>query len=179
MIGRLASHLPCVFPLGCWRPSGMGYDLWFQHAQRRFLAGASREEDGAAANRPPAAYPSLDDKGASRTYQLWDREYFYYVDMHGHLHLDESSPSSQPKRTVFNLGTSYKDKRFLDFFWKRIRRNNLSTGAKYLPKYAFVSPCGYVSRSLWWLCLSGIREGGTKYVVICTAHAWLLLSFSV
>jgi hypothetical protein len=108
--------------------------------QKKFSTSSSSQ--GSKAPRPFEKL-NVDDNRSGRTYQLWEREYFYYVDMHGHLHLDDFSPADQPKKTVFNLGTSYKDKRFLDFFWKRIRHNNLATGSKYLPRYEFVSPCGY------------------------------------
>ncbi|RDD47231.1 UPF0598 protein C8orf82-like protein [Trichoplax sp. H2] len=59
------------------------------------------------------------------------REYFYYIDHQGQLFLDDIK--------IKNFVTSYKDKKFLQFFFKRIRINN--TG-RYQEEFPFISPCG-------------------------------------
>lgn len=43
---------------------------------------------------------------------------------------------------VYNIATSLKDRSFLDFFMKHVRKNDIPAGSQYLPKYGFVSPCG-------------------------------------
>uniref|UniRef100_UPI00398EDD15 UPF0598 protein C8orf82 homolog n=1 Tax=Pristiophorus japonicus TaxID=55135 RepID=UPI00398EDD15 len=58
------------------------------------------------------------------------REYFYYIDHQGQLFLDDTK--------VKNFITCFKDKQFLVFFFKQLRKN--STG-RYL-EFPYVSPCG-------------------------------------
>ncbi|KAK9761602.1 hypothetical protein K7432_013377 [Basidiobolus ranarum] len=58
------------------------------------------------------------------------REYFYHIDVHGQLYLEDTKPK--------NFTTCFKDKRFLDFFFQRLRTNN--TGRN--DKYPYISPCG-------------------------------------
>jgi len=40
---------------------------------------------------------------------------------------------------VFNFATSLKEPKFLDFFFRQLRVNDLG---KYLPTYQYLSPCG-------------------------------------
>ena len=69
------------------------------------------------------------------------REYFYYVDLHGRLYLDEDAPTPRPK--VFNIATCLKEPRFLDFFFRQMRVNNLEAGMAHRSRgYGHVSPCG-------------------------------------
>ncbi|EKU22542.1 hypothetical protein NGA_0443110, partial [Nannochloropsis gaditana CCMP526] len=58
------------------------------------------------------------------------RRYFYTVDLQGRLYLEESP--------VKNMTSCLKDDKFLNFFFRQIRRND--TGLH--PSYPFVSPCG-------------------------------------
>ncbi|ORX97189.1 hypothetical protein K493DRAFT_314163 [Basidiobolus meristosporus CBS 931.73] len=58
------------------------------------------------------------------------REYFYHIDVHGQLFLEDTKPK--------NFTTCFKDKRFLDFFFQRLRVND--TGRN--EQYPYVSPCG-------------------------------------
>lgn len=60
------------------------------------------------------------------------REYFYYIDHQGMLFLDDSK--------MKNFTSCFKDKKFLEFFFKRLRMNN--TG-KYEKAFPFYSPCGH------------------------------------
>ncbi|XP_071450161.1 UPF0598 protein CG30010 [Hetaerina americana] len=59
------------------------------------------------------------------------REYFYYVDHQGMLFLDDSR--------MKNFTSCFKDKAFLVFFFKRVRKNN--TG-RYEEDFPFLSLCG-------------------------------------
>ncbi|KAG0243447.1 hypothetical protein BGX31_010730 [Mortierella sp. GBA43] len=58
------------------------------------------------------------------------RPYFYYIDIHGHIFLQDTTPK--------NFTSCYKDPRFLDFFVSRIKPND--TGL--FPEFAWISPCG-------------------------------------
>ena len=68
------------------------------------------------------------------------RCYFYSVDLQGRLFLEETLPK--------NIATSIKDAKFLDFFFRRVRRVNVDERAlmkeRQIPveDYPFVSPCG-------------------------------------
>ncbi|XP_030046101.1 UPF0598 protein C8orf82 homolog [Microcaecilia unicolor] len=59
------------------------------------------------------------------------REYFYYIDHQGQLFLDDAR--------VKNFITCFKEKQFLVFFFKQIRKNQ--TG-RYEEEFPYVSPCG-------------------------------------
>ncbi|XP_050675928.1 UPF0598 protein CG30010 [Leptidea sinapis] len=59
------------------------------------------------------------------------REYFYYIDHQGMLFLDDSK--------MKNFTSCFKDKKFLEFFFKRIKTNN--TG-RYQNDFPFISLCG-------------------------------------
>ncbi|CAK1549877.1 unnamed protein product [Leptosia nina] len=59
------------------------------------------------------------------------REYFYYIDHQGMLFLDDSK--------MKNFTSCFKEKKFLEFFFKRIRTNN--TG-RYQEEFPFLSLCG-------------------------------------
>lgn len=59
------------------------------------------------------------------------REYFYYIDHQGQLFLDDAK--------IKNFTSCFKEKDFLKFFFKRIKKNQ--TG-KYENQFPFVSPCG-------------------------------------
>lgn len=58
------------------------------------------------------------------------REYFYYIDHQGMLFLDDSK--------MKNFTSCFKEKKFLEFFFKRIRLNN--TGR--YEDFPFISLCG-------------------------------------
>ncbi|CAI8021449.1 UPF0598 protein C8orf82 homolog [Geodia barretti] len=59
------------------------------------------------------------------------REYFYYIDHQGQLFLDDTR--------VKNFITCFKDKKFLEFFFKRVKIN---TSGRYESEFPYVSPCG-------------------------------------
>ncbi|KAL0126720.1 hypothetical protein PUN28_005230 [Cardiocondyla obscurior] len=59
------------------------------------------------------------------------REYFYYIDHQGMLFLDDVR--------IRNFTSCFKDKKFLAFFFKRLRKNN--TG-RYMNDFPFLSICG-------------------------------------
>ncbi|GAB6023830.1 hypothetical protein CHUAL_008570 [Chamberlinius hualienensis] len=59
------------------------------------------------------------------------REYFYYIDHNGMLFLDDVK--------IKNFTSCFKDKKFLAFFYKRLRANK--TG-QYEEIFPYVSPCG-------------------------------------
>ncbi|XP_072110336.1 UPF0598 protein C8orf82 homolog [Mobula birostris] len=58
------------------------------------------------------------------------REYFYYIDHQGQLFLDDTK--------VKNFITCFKDKEFLIFFFKQLRKN--ATGR--YQEFPYLSPCG-------------------------------------
>jgi len=143
-----AARWACRTPRLCLRP--LGFELLLlplgrDQQRRQLLHGASKDSDS-----------------------RYLREYFYYVDQHGQLFLEETKirnfttctprpppprpappPSlparcyqltaaaphcSQPPRTA-----GFKDVKFLDFFFSRLRPND--TG-RLADRYPFVSPCG-------------------------------------
>ncbi|KAI1709645.1 homeodomain-like domain-containing protein [Ditylenchus destructor] len=59
------------------------------------------------------------------------REYFYYVDHEGQLFMDDSR--------MKNFTSCFKDKFFLDFFFRRLRLNNTE---RYRESFPYISPCG-------------------------------------
>ncbi|XP_040288341.1 UPF0598 protein C8orf82 homolog [Bufo bufo] len=59
------------------------------------------------------------------------REYFYYIDHQGQLFLDDTK--------VKNFITCFKDKQFLVFFFKQVRRNE---SGRYAEDFPYISPCG-------------------------------------
>ncbi|XP_023948535.2 UPF0598 protein CG30010 [Bicyclus anynana] len=59
------------------------------------------------------------------------REYFYYIDHQGMLFLDDSK--------MKNFTSCFKEKKFLEFFFKRIRLNK--TG-RYQEEFPYISLCG-------------------------------------
>ena len=81
--------------------------------------------------------------GARRPKPL--REYFYYVDLHGRLYLDgtDGQRSAKGRPKVYNIATCLKEPKFLDFFFRQMRVNNLPEGSKHRENgYNFLSPCG-------------------------------------
>lgn len=58
------------------------------------------------------------------------REYFYYIDHQGQLFLDDTK--------VKNFITCFKDKKFLVFFFKQLRKN----GTGRYQEFPYLSPCG-------------------------------------
>ncbi|XP_043592999.1 UPF0598 protein CG30010 isoform X1 [Bombus pyrosoma] len=59
------------------------------------------------------------------------REYFYYIDHQGMLFLDDTR--------MRNFTSCFKDKKFLAFFFKRLKKND--TG-RYVEHFPYVSLCG-------------------------------------
>ncbi|XP_076448976.1 UPF0598 protein CG30010-like [Babylonia areolata] len=59
------------------------------------------------------------------------REYFYYIDHQGQLFLDDAK--------MKNFTSCFKEKDFLVFFFKRLKRNNTDRFSKDFP---YLSPCG-------------------------------------
>lgn len=63
--------------------------------------------------------------------EQYAREYFYFIDHQGMLFLDDSR--------MKNFTSCFKEKKFLEFFFRRLRPNE--TG-KNEAEFPFVSPCG-------------------------------------
>ncbi|CAL7940551.1 unnamed protein product [Xylocopa violacea] len=59
------------------------------------------------------------------------REYFYYIDHQGMLFLDDAR--------MKNFTSCFKDKKFLAFFFKRLKQNNIG---RYTKDFPYVSLCG-------------------------------------
>ncbi|CAL1539379.1 unnamed protein product [Lymnaea stagnalis] len=59
------------------------------------------------------------------------REYFYFIDHQGQLFLDDAR--------MKNFTSCFKEKDFLVFFFKRLKRN---TSGKYMDEFPYLSPCG-------------------------------------
>ncbi|XP_012524803.1 UPF0598 protein CG30010 [Monomorium pharaonis] len=59
------------------------------------------------------------------------REYFYYIDHQGMLFLDDVR--------IRNFTSCFKDKKFLAFFFKRLKKNNIG---RYMDDFPFLSVCG-------------------------------------
>ncbi|KAF9351676.1 hypothetical protein BGX34_000421 [Mortierella sp. NVP85] len=79
------------------------------------------------------------------------RPYFYYIDIHGRVFLQDTTPK--------DLTSCYKDPRFLDFFISRIKPN--STGL--FPEYSWISPCGkelnFVEAADTPITFHGLQDG--------------------
>lgn len=80
---------------------------------------------GTVLNRSPAHYV----QGQSPEPKI--REYFYFIDHQGQLFLDDAR--------VKNFITCFKDKKFLAFFFKRLKINNFD---QYKEPFPYLSPCG-------------------------------------
>ncbi|KAK7889871.1 hypothetical protein WMY93_025431 [Mugilogobius chulae] len=80
---------------------------------------------GHTASRSTAAYI----QGQSPEPRI--REYFYYIDHQGQLFLDDTK--------VKNFVTCFKDKKFLVFFFNRLRLNQ---SGRYQKDFPFLSLCG-------------------------------------
>ncbi|KAG0038560.1 hypothetical protein BGZ82_011606 [Podila clonocystis] len=87
------------------------------------------------------------------------RPYFYYIDIHGQVFLQDTTPK--------NLTSCYKNTKFLDFFMTRIKPN--TTG--WFKNYRHVSPCGremnFVQAADTPIVYHGLQDGqllwaGTK-----------------
>ncbi|XP_069677829.1 UPF0598 protein CG30010 [Periplaneta americana] len=59
------------------------------------------------------------------------REYFYYIDHQGMLFLDDAR--------MKNFTSCFKDKKFLEFFFKRLKVN---TTGRYMQDFPYLSLCG-------------------------------------
>eukprot|EP00128_Syssomonas_multiformis_P000330 Colp12_sorted_trinity150504_noHs@11392 len=61
----------------------------------------------------------------------YKRQYFYFVDHHGQLFLDDVK--------IKNFTSCFKEVKFLDFFYRRLRPN---TTKLYEEDFPYISPCG-------------------------------------
>ena len=68
-------------------------------------------------------------QGQSHTH-LKVREYFYYLDHHGQLFLDDTK--------IKNFTSCYKEQKFLEFFFRNLRKNKTKCFEDFFP---FVSAC--------------------------------------
>lgn len=59
------------------------------------------------------------------------REYFYFIDHHGMLFLDDAK--------MKNFTSCFKEKKFLVFFFNRLKVNN---SGRFAEEFPFLSPCG-------------------------------------
>jgi hypothetical protein len=100
--------------------------------------------DLGAASAGPAQRGRTNTRVPSRDKPATQRVYFYYVDLHGRLYLDEdgqlpAAATIRPK--VFNIATCLKEPKFLDFFFRQMRVNDLEAAHR-ADGYGHVSPCG-------------------------------------
>ncbi|KAG0327559.1 hypothetical protein BGZ99_007397 [Dissophora globulifera] len=79
------------------------------------------------------------------------RPYFYYIDIHGQVFLQDTYPK--------NFTSCFKDPKFLDFFMARIKRNTTEV----FPEYTWQSPCGkeinFVEAADTPIVFHGLRDG--------------------
>ncbi|XP_034235710.1 UPF0598 protein CG30010 [Thrips palmi] len=103
------------------------------------------------------------------------REYFYYIDHHGMLFLDDSK--------IKNFTSCFKDKQFLIFFFRRLKKNNTGRYEKYFP---FWSDCGkernYIRGDDYPIVFTHIakkvpRGASELEEHVCYGHAGDVLSF--
>ncbi|XP_059611299.1 UPF0598 protein CG30010 [Phlebotomus argentipes] len=59
------------------------------------------------------------------------REYFYFIDHEGRLYLDDAR--------MKNFTSCFKDKKFLHFFFTRVKFNDIT---RYAETFPYLSPCG-------------------------------------
>ena len=92
---------------------------------------ASNDEDLAAAARHTYTYTHTQNAAGTPP------TYFYHVDLQGRLFLEDVNPK--------NIATSLKSNKFLDFFFRRLKRLPGSSPAHVAPPgfddYGFISPC--------------------------------------
>ncbi|XP_055530183.1 UPF0598 protein CG30010 [Wyeomyia smithii] len=97
------------------------------------------------------------------------REYFYYIDHEGMLFLDDAR--------IKNFTSCFKEKKFLEFFFKRLRLNDSD---RYREHFPFVSPCGrernYVRCDDVPIVFSHIFQDTKNNDCLSYAHADELLS---
>ncbi|KAF9913995.1 hypothetical protein BX616_009175 [Lobosporangium transversale] len=79
------------------------------------------------------------------------RAYFYFIDVHGQVFLQDTNPK--------NFTSCYKDPKFLDFFLRRIKPNS----SPFFSEYAWQSPCGkeinFVESADTPLVFHGFQDG--------------------
>lgn len=78
-----------------------------------------------------ATTPSTTTTALAPRSRLTPREYFYVIDVHGYLYLEETASK--------NFTSAFKNKPFLDFFFSRLDINSTS---RYKENYPFLSRCG-------------------------------------
>ncbi|KNC84635.1 hypothetical protein SARC_03165 [Sphaeroforma arctica JP610] len=94
-------------------------------------------------------------QGSRPTNPKYGRQYFYHVDEHGQLFLEDTK--------VKNFITAYKDKAFLNFFYKRLTIN--TTGM--YESFPYVSLCGKE--------INFLKSGGTSPIVFSEIDAGYLI----
>ncbi|KAM3928026.1 UPF0598 protein C8orf82 homolog [Leptodactylus fuscus] len=101
------------------------------------------------------------------------REYFYYIDHQGQLFLDDAK--------VKNFITCFKDKQFLVFFFKQVRRNE---SGRYVKDFAYISPCGrernYIrcdDRPIVFTHLLSEESSGAQHLSYCGGGDKLMVKF--
>ncbi|XP_047107959.1 UPF0598 protein CG30010 [Schistocerca piceifrons] len=97
------------------------------------------------------------------------REYFYYVDHQGMLFLDDSR--------MKNFTSCFKDKKFLEFFFKRLRMN---TTGRYTEDFPYLSLCGrernYVRCDDYPIVFTHVMKDAQMNNVLSYGHAGNLLT---
>lgn len=101
--------------------------------------------------------------------KLGIREYFYFIDHQGMLFLDDSR--------MKNFTSCFKDKIFLEFFFKRLRINSTD---RYREDFPYVSLCGrernYVRCDDYPIVFTHITKNDDGQDLFCYNHAGDLLS---
>uniref|UniRef100_A0AAG5DJ00 Uncharacterized protein n=1 Tax=Anopheles atroparvus TaxID=41427 RepID=A0AAG5DJ00_ANOAO len=92
------------------------------------------------------------------------REYFYYIDHEGMLFLDDAR--------IKNFTSCFKEKQFLEFFFKRLKLNDTE---RYNEEFPFLSVCGrernYIRCDDLPIVFTHIFEDNDKAEMISYAHA--------
>eukprot|EP00057_Strongylocentrotus_purpuratus_P027141 XP_011681615.1 PREDICTED: LOW QUALITY PROTEIN: UPF0598 protein C8orf82-like [Strongylocentrotus purpuratus] len=128
--GSLNQLRPCSpFRENCWNLSSKldaKGDCFVASASRNCSTSSPADSaKGTVLNRSPAQY----EQGQSPEPKI--REYFYFIDHQGQLFLDDAR--------VKNFITCFKDKKFLAFFFRRLKQNSFE---HYKDSFPYLSPCG-------------------------------------
>ncbi|KAK7793723.1 hypothetical protein R5R35_007878 [Gryllus longicercus] len=101
--------------------------------------------------------------------QIGIREYFYFIDHQGMLFLDDSR--------MKNFTSCFKDKVFLEFFFKRLR---LNTTDRYQKDFPYLSICGrernFVRCDDYPIVFTHVKKDSEGHDIFCYNHAGDLLN---
>jgi hypothetical protein len=93
------------------------------------------------------------------------RPYFYFIDIHGQVFLQETTPK--------NFTSCYKDPKFLNFFLTRIRPNTTGyLGGEYRWQSACAKEINFVEAADTPIVFHGLIDNGTSFHIPLINRPW-------